>query len=268
MRDFIKKYEVWVFLILAPIANGIFVYGIDANIIPGRLYLRGRFFLLLFLLVSIIWYTQGKEGIKDIFKPMLNWKIPLKWWFFAFIFASSIACITLLLKALYLNNDFTVFEISFKHVTDPLFMFYTILFAFVGEVVWVSYAVRKLSKILNLFYASQITGLVWGIWWFPIVWFNMGVIPDLPLLPLIINMMGAAGMCAFVYAKTKSGLVVWLLQLMLNTSGVLFPVTPTFGGIPTYTAFSLIYFIIMLAFMLSLKSSKQSLKFQHNISTI
>ena len=67
-------------------------------------------------------------------------------------------------------------------------MFNIILWAFVGEVVWVSYAVRELSKVMNILFASQIVGLTWGFWWAPIVWLNFGVIPDLPLWPMIINM--------------------------------------------------------------------------------
>ncbi|GAA4976832.1 hypothetical protein [Algibacter aquimarinus] len=256
MIDFIKKYEVWIFLILAPISNTIFVYLRILELIPGRVYMYGRFLILLFLLIVIVKITKGNVGLKNIFKPMKKWHIPFKWYFFALIFAPSVACLTLFLKANYLG-DFSIFKMNVSLINNFDFMFNIILWAFVGEVVWVSYAVRELSKVMNILFASQIVGLTWGFWWAPIVWLNFGVIPDLPLWPMIINMMGAAGMCAYIYVQTKSGICVWLLQCMLNTSIVLFQVAPTTGGILTYKVFSILYFTVMLVFMYSLNRRKK-----------
>lgn len=259
---FIKKYEIYLFLIFAPIINGLFVYGVKSDIIPGRIYLHGRFFLLLFLLMFMVWFTKGREGLRNIFKPMLKWNVPFKWYLLSLFFASIIACLTLLIKALYLGGDYSVFLISTSHVSDPKFMFNLILWAFVGEVVWVSYAVRELSKSMNVFFASQIVGIVWAFWWAPIVWLNVGVIQDLPLWPLIISMMAVAGMCAVMYGQTKSGICVWVLQTMLNTTLVIFYITPSSGGIPTYVLFSILYFLAMLAFMyfLNINNKFKSLK--------
>lgn len=117
-----------------------------------------------------------------------------------------------------------------------------------GEVVWVSYAIRELSKITKPFYASQIVGFFWALWWIPSILINTGVILDLPLWPVFLNMMGAAGMCAVVYAKTKSGICVWILQWTVNMSILILPVSPKIGGIPTYLAFAIFYFLTMLGF--------------------
>ncbi|GAA4819545.1 type II CAAX prenyl endopeptidase Rce1 family protein [Litoribaculum gwangyangense] len=250
MKEFLKKYEIWIFLILAPIMNGIFIYGISIDVIPGRLYMHGRFFILLFLLMGMIWFTRGKEGLKDLFTPMKKWKVPLKWFFLVLTFAITIACLTLLLKGYFYEMDYvSLFSINISYLVDARFMFNLILWAFVGEVVWISYAVRKLCQIMNPIYASQVVGIVWGLWWLPLVEFNVGVIPDLPLWPLMINMMAAAGMCTIIYAHTKSGLLVWLLQIMLNTSLLVFPIAPSIGGVLTYATFSILYFIFMLCFM-------------------
>jgi hypothetical protein len=248
LQNFIKTYEIWVFLFFAPITSAIFVYGMHLHLIPGRLYIHGRFFLLLFLLIGLLKITRGNRGIKDLFKPMLIWKVPLRWYLFAFVFASFIACLTLFLKALYLGTDFTPINLNFSVVGSLGFTLNMILFALVGEVVWVSFAVRQLSKNMNPFFASQIVGVVWGLWWTPIVMLNAGVIENLPILALVINMMGAAGMCAIVYGQTKSGICVWILQIMLNFSILVFPVSPA-SGIPNYWAFSIVYFLVMLSLM-------------------
>ena len=259
LYKFIKTYEIWIFLLFAPITSAIFVYGVHLHLIPGRLYLHGRFFVLLFLLIGMVKLTRGNAGLKDLFKPMLIWKVPLQWYLFAFFFASSIACLTLYLRSLYLGVDFTDFTLNFSYFSSFYFTFNIILFALVGEVVWVSFAVRELSKIMNPFFASQIVGAVWTLWWIPIVIMNDGVIEDLPIVALMINMMGAAGMCAFIYGKTKSGICVWVLQIMLNSSCLIFPVSPR-SDVTTYWAFSIVYFLVMLVFMFYFYGFKNSIK--------
>lgn len=259
LYNFIKTYEIWIFLLFAPITSAIFVYGVHLHLIPGRLYLHGRFFVLLFLLIGMVKLTRGNAGLKDLFKPMLIWKVPVRWYLFAFFFASSIACLTLYLRSLYLGVDFTDFTLNFSYFSSFYFTFNIILFALVGEVVWVSFAVRELSKIMNPFFASQIVGAIWTLWWIPIVIMNDGVIEDLPIVALMINMMGAAGMCAFIYGKTKSGICVWVLQIMLNSSCLIFPVSPR-SDVTTYWAFSIFYFLVMLVFMFYFYGFKNSIK--------
>ncbi len=252
-------HEIWIFLVCAPLSSAIFVYGMYLHVVPGRLYIHGRFFSLLILLMAMVKFTRGNSGLKDLFAPMLVWKIPLKWYLFAFFFAASIACLTLCLKAFYLGGDFKIFKLYFHDVLEIKFFLNMILFALVGEVVWVSFAVRKLTKIMNPFPASLIVGVVWGLWWTPIVMYNVGVIENLPIVALLINMMGAAGICTIVYEKTKSGICVWVLQIMLNTSCLVFPVSPG-CGIPTYWAFSILYFLVMVVLMYYFKIIKRNKK--------
>ncbi|MFY7905509.1 MAG: hypothetical protein ACOVO0_05170, partial [Burkholderiaceae bacterium] len=76
-----------------------------------------------------------------------------------------------------------------------------------------------------------------------IVIISVGVIPDLPLDALLVNMLGVAAMCGFVYSHTKSGLAVLTLQLSLNSSLLIFPVVPDSGGVATYWLFAVVYFI-------------------------
>lgn len=254
-KEFVKTYEIWLFLILAPLTSAIFVYGVHLHLIPGRLYIHGRFFLLLFLLMGLLKFTRGNSGFKDLFSSMLIWKVHIKWYIFSFLFPIIIALLTLLLKAFYWGGDFTVFKVDFTVVSSLGFTLNMILFALVGEVVWVSFAVKELSKTMHIFFASQIVGFVWGLWWTPIVMFNVGVIADLPIIALIINMMGAAGMCAVVYSQTKSGLCVWILQIILNSSILTFPVSPNVD-ISLYWTFSIVYFLVMLCFMFYFSSKK------------
>jgi len=247
MLRFLKRYEIWVFLILAPLVNTAMTYASNYGLINYFTYTNGRFYALLFLLLIIVMLTKGFDGILDLFRPMLKWKINPKWYLFSLLFAFTIGVVTLLLNAMYNGSvDTLSFELNYPNATLAIFL---VSWAFLGEVVWVSYAVRVLSKITKPFYASQIIGIFWTLWWLPSVYINVGVIEDLPVWPLFLNMMGAAGMCAIVYEKTKSGLCVWLLQYMLNMSLILLPISPKGGGGSTYTLFAVLYFLTMLGFM-------------------
>ena len=190
--------------------------------------------------------TKGNEGVKDLFRPMLIWKIHPKWYLFSLLFAITIGLITLSIKALF-HRDMSFLSFNI-HIPPLKFALSVLSWAFLGEVVWIGYAVRELSKIIKPFYASQIIGFVWTLWWLPSVYINIGVIAHLPVLPLFLNMMGAAGMCTIIYSKTKSGICVLVIQSMLNMSLILLPISPD-AGRNTYTIFAVLYFVIMLGFM-------------------
>ncbi|QBA63906.1 hypothetical protein [Muriicola soli] len=256
MKNYLFKYEIWIFLVLAPLINTLVVYLRTNGLISSFIYDHGRFFALLLLLVSLINLTKGIEGVKNIFRPMLNWKINPIWYLFSLSFAFTIASLTLILKGFYNSIELSILFKLDPYVTVKSSLV-ILIWAFVGEVVWVSYCVRELSKVTRPFYSSQIIGFFWALWWVPVVYLNQGVILDLPLWPLFLNMMGAAGMCTFVYGHTKSGLCVWLLQFMLNMSIILLPVSPKIGGVPTYSLFAVLYFSAMLVLMYFFYPSKK-----------
>jgi hypothetical protein len=231
-------------------------YARSKGLVPGFVYTHGRFYALLLTLICIVKFTKGNEGIKEMFRPMLNWKVKPQWYLFSFIFAASIGVLALLFRAFYDGSEFsTLFRLNIED-TSLKRTFVILTWAFLGEVVWVSYCVRELTKKVNLFYASQIVGLFWTLWWIPAVYLGEGVLPDFPPITLLIGMMGTAGMCAVVYRQTKSGVCVLILQFMLNMSLILLPISPKGGGIPVYTTFVIIYFVVMLSFMFFMNPKK------------
>ncbi|WP_417860644.1 hypothetical protein [Winogradskyella sediminis] len=244
MGEFIKKHEVWIFLILCPVVNVPFVQARIEGFISESIYNTGRFCILLFILICLLLYTRGIKGVLNLFKPMLTWKVHPKWYLLSFIFPSSIALITLLLKAVYYDVDFDTF-ITIKITTVRAYMAFFV-WAFLGEVVWVSYCIRELSKRIKPFYAGQIVAVFWALWFIPVILLGEGILPEIPIVSAFIFMFGVAGMCAFIYSHTKSGICVLLLQSMVNLTLVSFPIAPTNGGAPTYTAFGSIYFLTML----------------------
>ncbi|WP_156115515.1 hypothetical protein [Psychroserpens sp. Hel_I_66] len=185
---------------------------------------------------------------------MSKWKIHPKWYILCLFLGPIVAIAVLFLKSMYYGVEYS----TFMQVRMTTFRGFValLLWAFLGEVVWVSYCIRELSKITKPFYAGQIVAFFWTLWFIPIVLLGEGVFPEIPILSLLIYVMGTAGMCALIYGKTKSGLCVLLLQYMLNLTLASFPITPTNGGAPTFTAFAILYLLIMLSFVYFIKPNK------------
>ncbi|MFP4846276.1 type II CAAX prenyl endopeptidase Rce1 family protein [Winogradskyella sp. PE311] len=263
MGEFIKKYEIWVYLVLAPLTSVLFVRARTNGLISSSIYNNGRFVMLLFLLICILKYTRGNKGILNLFKPMLNWKVHPKWFLLSLIFPSTIAIIALLIKSFYHEVGYDTF-LSFQPDSFKSYL-RLLVWAFLGEVVWVSYSINELSKKTNPFYAGQIVAVFWGLWFVPVILLGEGIFPKIPLIPAFIFRFGSAGMCAYIYSNTKSGICVLLLQFAVNFTLVSFAVTPTNGGPRTYTLFGIIYFLTMLTvwgvdYLIKNRKNKESLR--------
>lgn len=251
MMSLLRKYEVWWFLGLIVVINALFVSGIGFEILPSGLYQWGRFLLLAGLLGVIVLAARGWAGIDDLLRPMLQWRRPVAWYLFAFLW-NPVICL-LVLGVLYTLRPeaMPVFEANFAIAVRPDIMRTVIIGSFIGEIVWISYAIRRLSISFTPYVSALIVGVVWTLWWVPMVFYNIGIVPDLPVAALLFNQMGIAAMCTFVYMHTKSGLLVLCLQITFNFTVLVLPVTPAVGGFITYWAFAVSYFVsAMLMFLI------------------
>lgn len=252
MMSLLRKYEVWWFLGLIIVANTLFMTGIHFETLPQRLYSNGRFALLAGLLGGIVLAARGWPGIVDLLRPMLQWRRSLGWYGFAFLW-NPVICL-LVLAALYALNSSAMpdFSPNFAIATRPDVVRTVLISSFIGEIVWISYAIRRLSTArFTPYVCALIVGAVWTAWWLPMAFYNIGVVPDLPPGALLINQIGIAAMCTFVYMHTKSGLLVLCLQLTFNFTILVLPVTPAVGGVTTYWVFAATYFTAsLLLFMI------------------
>jgi hypothetical protein len=245
MMSVLRKYEVWFFLGLIIVANTLFVSGIVFDVLPRGLYAYGRFALLGALLLGVVLAARSLAGVEDLLRPMLEWRRPVGWYLFVLLWNPAICAVVLLARGVF---DAAAPDIvpDFSLVTRPSVISILFFSSFVGEMVWISYAVRRLSGSFTPYTSALIVGTVWTAWWLPMAIYNFGIIPDLPLVALLFNQIGIAAMCTFVYMHTKSGLLVLILQLMFNSSILVLPITPGVGGVATYWSFAISYFIAAL----------------------
>ena len=176
---------------------------------------------------------------------MLEWQRSPWLYTFALLWTVAQCLIVLVVKGLITGDFLSAKDLipGLQKISNPALITTLLISSFVGEMVWISYAVRQLSKTFTHYISALIVGLFWTLWWLPMAIHNYGIIPNLPLPALLINQMGIAAMCAFVYVHTRSGLLVLLMQIVFNATILVFPVTPDQGGPTTYWAFAITYFI-------------------------
>ena len=237
-----RKYEIWLFLSLIIVANTLFVSGMVLDVLPRGLYSYGRFALLGALLLGVVLAARGLAGVDDLLRPMLEWHRHVGWYIFVLLW-TPVICAFVLLARWAFDATSPDFAADFSLVTRPSVMMILFFSSFVGEMVWISYSVRRLSMQFTPYVSALIVGAFWTAWWLPMAIYNFGIIPDLPLLALLFNQVGVALAGTFVYMHTKSGFLVLGLQLMFNTSILVLPITPGVGGVATYWAFAVTFFI-------------------------
>ncbi len=242
MRIVSKRNEIWLFIGLIIVANALFVGAIANGILPRSLYASGRFMLLAFLLFSVVFALRGFGGIAHLLHPLLKFRIAAKWYVFAVLWAPVHCAILLLLKYIFSDAPGEEFALSFNVIARPSILKVIVLSSLIGEIVWISYAVRHLSERMTYYQSGCLVGLFWTLWWTPMVFYNIGIVPDLPVAGLLFLQSGVALMCAFLYAHTHSAVVILMMQVSFNSSILAFPVMPTTGGVGTYWMFALLYF--------------------------
>ena len=246
MNEAWRKREVWIFLFLIVVVNTLFVRGIATGELPVRLYNLGRFLLLGFTLASVVFAFRRIQGLRDLVRSLSVWRVNPLWYLLALLWAPSLSVVVLAAKSLLTGSN------AFASVNLGLLMHVgllrtVVIASFIGEIVWVSYSIDTLSKRFGLLAGSLIVGGFWTLWWVPMVLLGKGVVPELPILPLFVSMLGIATMCGFIYSSSRSGPVVLCLQIMVNVSFLVFPIVPTSGGVATYFAFSATYLVAAIS---------------------
>ena len=245
MSDAWKRREVWIFLCLIVVVNSLFIVGINSGALPFRLYNVGRFLLLGLTLATVVFAIRRFEGLRELVRSLRVWRVNPLWYLLALLWAPTLSILFLAGKSLITGHN-AFDSLTYGLVSQPAIMRTVLIASFIGEIVWVAYSINTLSKRFGMLAGSLIVGGFWTLWWVPMALFGKGIVPELPLLPLLVSMLGIATMCGFVYLSSRSGPAVLLLQIMVNTSFLIFPIVPTSGGETTYLAFSATYLLASL----------------------
>jgi len=243
IKNFITRFEVWVFIVALIICNALMVTAKVHGVFTQRLNNVTQFGLLLFLLVGVVFFLRGKKGLFEIVKPLLEWRRPAWMYVFAICWTSFICLLVLTAQGI-VNGEFISFEAlkpGLAKISNIKFIITLAIGSLIGEMVWISYTLRKLNNRFTPFVSSLMVGFVWTLWWLPMAIHNYNIIPNLPIAALLINQTGVAAMCAFVYYHTRSGVLILVMQICFNATILAFPVIPTPQSNATYWIFAITY---------------------------
>jgi len=203
MLNLIRKYPLAFFLFLTLAiswlpwysgGNGIFVFGPS---IAG---------------VITVAIVKGKDGLRDLLKRALQWRVGLKWWLVALFLPALLTLVALGINLLFGAKLplFTFIKEQWYYL--PLFFIITIVGGPLGEEFgWRGFALPRLQEKTTPLLASVILGLIWGLWHIPQFFNPTAVHYELGLvrLPLyVLAEVGLATIMTWVYNKTKGSLLV------------------------------------------------------------
>lgn len=254
MKGWISRYPV---LVLATIVLGIqfTIVLITASLIPegmrmhespdAHMIFRFRVFTPLVFAVLITWYLEGMPGIRKLFGAYRVWRVPGKWyafsltWKFLFCYLGwAIADLTGILPWPGASIPlFTEGENGERmHIFNLLSGFpFIIGIALVEETTWMKFCATRLQERYSALLSCTITGIIWGLWYLPMLLLGEGVPDGIPWYMFLLSMVGLAIILGWVYNMTHSGLILLIMQMISNIAFFIMPALPvTHNGDPSY----------------------------------
>ncbi len=240
-RDIARPTEVAAFFAAILVLNTALVTGVAQGWLPDGLFSRGRFYLLAATLAVVVLIARGWPAVVDLVRPLTVWRVRPVWFVAAMLLPVVFSVGFLLLKAAVTGTPPVILGSGIEILHRRSLLVSIFISALIGEIVWVGYALRMLRAHMRIELACVITGTVWGLWWLPMMHFGIGIVPNLTLIGLWMNMIGIAFFCAFFYLRTGSGLVILAMQFVFNCATLAFAVLES--GPATYNAFAALYML-------------------------
>ncbi len=195
------------------------------------------------LAVTVI--AEGWPAVRANLRSLVKIKVAPKFYLFALTYPAFVGCLALgVLFAVGAVHDL---HLDFAEAAGLRFFALTARVAAVEEIAWIGFLLILYARRYQLLQACLATGLVWGIWYIPLVHAEIQVAPGLPIAPLILNFMTMAAICGWLYLRTQSAAVVFVMQLTTNYTSQVIPVLPLRGGMAPYVAFVVMKALFALA---------------------
>lgn len=245
MRSFISRFPVLTLaVIVLSIQFGIVI--VAASLMPegkrlhespeAHMVFRFRVFWPLVFAVLLTWYLEGKAGLYKLFGAYRVWRVPGKW----YVFAGS-------WKFLFCYLGWAIADLAgwlpWPGAAQPMFetgpggerwhvinllaaMPFIIGIALVEETTWMKYCATRLQDKYTAFTSNFITGIIWGLWYLPMLLLGEGVPDGIPWYMFLLSMVGLALLLGWVYNMTHSGLILLLMQMVSNIAFFVMPALP------------------------------------------
>lgn len=241
MKELIQRHKVIAFVVTTFLCSWACWLSVFNDLKPSLFEFDTRT-LSLFLLgayapsiMAIVFtaYLDGKEGVKKLFKRLLQWRVGFSWFLLALIIGPIIYSIAVLL---YSTNGGHLGEINFGLLPwiPAVFLVSLFLGPLAEELGWRGFVLSNLDTKNKLALSSIIMGVIWASWHLPLFWAVIGTsVSGFPVTFESVSLFFLASIgCSFFYVwmfnKTAGSiLIAVIIHLSWNASGnitgLLFP---------------------------------------------
>ena len=225
----------------------------------AHMLFRFRVFWPLIFAIGLTAYLEGKDGLKKLFGSYLVWRVPKRWyafafsWKFLFVFlAWAVADIAGILP--WPGGIVNMFAGDAEHFWKLVAtMPFIIGIALVEETTWMKYCVTRLQDKYNAFTSAFITGVLWGLWYLPMLLLHEGVPDGVPWYMFLLSMGALAVLLGWVFNMTHSGLILLVMQVVSNICFFMVPALPiVHDGDPSYVM-AFIWIEVLIAALIVLR---------------
>lgn len=252
-----KKSALLLFFLLAyGITWGASWFNTRLNTAPALMILGTILVLLGPALAALIaaFFEQGKDGMRNLLKPIKKWNVGIGWWIFVFAYP-----IALHLTILAFNWMFTREAPRFFHAEgvpegNPAVILTGLILVnlvrgFGEETGWRGFALPHLQTRWSALTSSLILGLVWALWHFHPT--NINVLSKFPILYILI-VIPATIIFTWVYNNTDGSLLIAIVfHMMLDVAEYIVPLGLYEGNILKLTINAIVNWsiAILLSFL-------------------
>lgn len=190
----------------------------------GLLPIQSPLFTLLggggpaFAAIIVTLVLAGKRGVRELFTPLLRWRVSVVWYCVALFWQPVI-----LLAAIGLDRllgkpapDFGLVGPWF--VAVPMFLTY-LLSNLWEEVGWRGFALPRLQARSSALLSSLIIGVLWGLWHLPLFLERNSPMSTFPFYAWFVGTVASAVLYTWLYNSAKNSLlIVTLFHAAGNTA--------------------------------------------------
>ena len=179
----------------------------------------------------LVWFGQGRAGLRAVGRRLTSWRVGLAWYGFAFLSTAFVALAAIGLD-LALGGPVPTFNDPRQlYLVVPAFL-YVLLTSVVGEEIgWRGYALPRLQHQFSALGASLLLGLIWGLWHLPLFWMAGNFHQHIPVSLFLLQTMGFSVLYTWMVHDTRGGLrMPHLFHAASNTALGVLPILPTATG--------------------------------------
>jgi len=150
--------------------------------------------------------TRGKPGLKELFRRLLQWRAPVRWYLVILVGWPAISILAALLHAQITGQPLTIHWDRWSGFITFLQSALILGFWACEEIGWRGFALPRLLGRWNALFSSIVLGIVWWGWHLPYFLGNTGISPD--FYPLLVLTVSLSILMTWVFNHTKGSIFV------------------------------------------------------------